>query len=139
MILFSLRSRRGQLKRRERVEEKAQARQGTAASPPYDGLVDIARITLAFRTAAGLVACVRCLMQMHERHELKLIWIDNKFPRPNALGYRDVNVGVGIHLASGRVHICEVQLNLQAILDAKDQGHFAYEHIRSMLPTLCPG
>ena len=66
-------------------------------------------------------------------------WIENKFQRPSALGYRDVNVGVGIHLASGRVHISEIQLNLHSILNAKDQGHSAYEAIRSMLPILCPG
>jgi hypothetical protein len=127
------------LKRRERVEEKANARQGTAASPPYDTLVDIARMSLAFRTPAGLVACVRHLLHMHERGELTLFWIENKFQRPSALGYRDVNVGVGIHLANGRVHISEMQLNLQTILNAKDQGHSAYEAIRSMLPILCPG
>ena len=36
-------------------------------------------------------------------------------------------------------HICEVQLNVERLLQAKEQGHVVYEQIRVELPKLCPG
>ena len=48
---------------------------------------------------------------------------------PNA----DLQVADGVH------HICEVQLNVERLLQAKEQGHVVYEQIRVELPRLCPG
>ena len=48
---------------------------------------------------------------------------------PNA----DLQVADGVH------HICEVQLNVERLLQAKEQGHVVYEQIRVELPRFCPG
>ena len=39
-------------------------------------------------------------------------------------------------LEGGTEYLCEVQLNLVAMLEAKDRAHRPYETIRSELPTV---
>ena len=55
------------------------------------------------------------------------------------MGYSDFNVVVGVQLADGVEYMCEVQLNLQQMTDAKQLAHGPYETIRSRLPLLCSG
>ena len=42
-------------------------------------------------------------------------------------------------LGDGTPYLCEMQLNLIAMLDAKNEAHEHYEIIRSKLPELCRG
>ena len=52
-------------------------------------------------------------------------------------GYCDINLGIRLLLPGGQEHICEVQLNLPSVLEAKHLAHKHYEVVRAMLPDLC--
>ena len=55
------------------------------------------------------------------------------------MGYSDFNLVVSVKLADGTDYLCECQLNLQQMLDAKHDAHVHYEMIRSRLPEVCLG
>ena len=42
-----------------------------------------------------------------------------------------------MRLSDGTEYLCEMQLNLQQMLDAKKEAHTDYEVIRTELPKLC--
>ena len=64
-------------------------------------LVDLARLTVCFDSLAGLVHCIEGLLEANEDGRLRVLWLDNKFRAPSALGYRDVNVGIGLQVPRG--------------------------------------
>lgn len=122
-------------KGKHRIEQKAmQRRRGPGDEVPYRSLVDIARLTFKFPTSAALLTCINAFKQADSEGLVKLQWVDNKFARPTPLGYSDVNLGVGVPVASGRTHIAEVQLTVDSFQTAKDLAHVAYEKIRSTIP-----
>ena len=40
-------------------------------------------------------------------------------------------------MPDGQEHICEVQLNLSSVLEAKHRAHKHYEVVRALLPEVC--
>eukprot|EP00966_Prymnesium_polylepis_P051399 1189530-Prymnesium_polylepis.1 len=98
-------------------------------------LKDLARLTLRFATPAKLVRALRELPSLG----LRIVVVKNKFAAPTPLGYSDCNLVLAVTLESGVEYLCEVQLNLQQMLEAKDEAHEPYERIRSRLPELCVG
>ena len=40
-------------------------------------------------------------------------------------------------MPGGQEHICEVQLNLSNVLEAKQRAHKYYEVVRALLPEVC--
>ena len=55
------------------------------------------------------------------------------------MGYSDINLVIAVPLKGGIKYLCEVQLNLQSMLDAKKAAHAPYEVIRTEIPQLCKG
>ena len=54
------------------------------------------------------------------------------------LGYSDINLNVSVYLPDlERIHICEVQINHQLMLEAKKEAHLYYEEVRSLMPLIC--
>jgi len=60
---------------------------------------------------------------------LEVLALTNKYSKPSALGYRDVNVTLRVELESGRSHVCELQVNLNDMLVAKELTHGHYEQV----------
>ena len=58
-----------------------------------------------------------------------MLALRNKYSSPTPLGYRDVNVTLQVQLASGRPHVCELQVNLDDMLVAKELAHALYEKV----------
>ena len=54
--------------------------------------------------AAVKVECIEGVLRADREKQLKIFWLDNKFPYPSALGYRDVNLGVGVQVRSRTEH-----------------------------------
>ena len=50
------------------------------------------------------VECIEGVLRADRERDLKIFWLDNKFPYPSALGYRDVNLGVGMQVRSRTEH-----------------------------------
>ena len=72
----------------------------------------------------------------------RIIILKNKWKFPTPLGYSDLNTVLGVPLEgryAGVEYLCEVQLNLLQMLQAKNEAHKPYEIIRSRLPQLCQG
>lgn len=113
------------IKGKARIEEKATSRQKPHdVEPPYHQLVDVSRLGLVYETVTALFNGLNMLLQKAD-----VLWVDNKFKRPSALGYSDVNVGVRTN-----GHISEVQLSVGAMFEVKmTVGHVHYETIRSLL------
>ena len=44
------------------------------------------------------VQCIEGVLRADREGHLKIFWLDNKFQSPSALGYRDVNLGVGLQV-----------------------------------------
>ena len=60
------------------------------------------------------------------------------FASPLSLaGYCDINLGIRLSLPGGQEHICEVQLNLPSVLEAKHRAHTHYGIVRALLPVVC--
>ena len=55
------------------------------------------------------------------------------------MGYSDFNLCVGVLLDDGTEYVCELQLNLAEMLQAKKEAHIYYEEVRTELPALCVG
>ena len=53
------------------------------------------------------------------------------------MGYSDFNLCVGVLLDDGTEYVCELQLNLVEMLQAKKEAHIYYEVVRTELPALC--
>lgn len=101
----------------------------------FNRLCDLARVTLRYATVSSLLQGLEELQALGwTRKRLK-----NKFGAPTPLGYRDVNASFEVPLGGAGSHVVEVQLNLNAIVEAKAKAHVAYEKIRSALPDLCAG
>ena len=105
----------------------------------YDGhanqLKDLARLTLRFNDPRNLVTGYHALSDLG--YDIKVVKNKYKFPTP--MGYSDLNLVVEVTLGDGTPYLCEMQLNLVAMLDAKNEAHEHYEIIRSQLPELCRG
>ena len=105
----------------------------------YDGhanqLKDLARLTLRFNDPRNLVTGYHALSDLG----YDIVVVKNKYKFPTPMGYSDLNLVVAVTLGDGTPYLCEMQLNLIAMLDAKNEAHEHYEIIRSRLPELCRG
>ena len=57
-------------------------------------IVDIARLSVKYRTVDELVRCIqRITASASDLHKdgIELCWLDNKFAHPSPVGYADVN------------------------------------------------
>ena len=50
------------------------------------------------------VQCIEGVLRADREGHLKIFWLDNKFQSPSALGYRDVNLGVGLQVRNLAQH-----------------------------------
>ena len=64
---------------------------------------------------------------------VSVLSMKNKYASPSALGYRDVNLSLEVRLADGRPHVCELQVNLEDMLVAKEFAHSFYEEVSDIL------
>ena len=105
----------------------------------YEGhanqLKDLARLTLRFNDPRNLVTGYHALSDLG----YDIVVVKNKYKSPTPMGYSDLNLVVAVKLRDGTPYLCEMQLNLIAMLDAKNEAHEHYEIIRSKLPELCRG
>ena len=60
-------------------------------------IVDIARLSVKYRTVDELVRCIRRITapasDLH-KDGIELCWLDNKFDHPSPVGYADVNASI---------------------------------------------
>jgi len=116
---------------------KGKARALEKANNDYGGEVrqlrDLARMTLKNKRCLSMVQAIAAMREAG----ITFLGLKNKYRNPTPMGYRDINLNVGIPLKDGRVHIGEVQVNLQSMLQAKDKAHEYYEKVRSALPIIC--
>ncbi len=96
-------------------------------------LKDLSRLTLVCNTPSDLVFVFEGMLKRFE-----VVSVKNKFTSPTPLGYCDINLGIRLRLAAnGENHICEVQLNLPSVLEAKHRAHQHYSVVRALLPGVC--
>lgn len=106
------------LKDRKRVLEKMKEDGAKDASQIYD----IDGHTLIYDDLAGVARGLKYFMEQGAAIRIK-----NNFAKPSMQGYRDVNIN--IKLPNGM--ISEIQLNTEAMMEAKDgPGHIFYEVFR---------
>jgi surface protein len=95
-------------------------------------LVDISRLGIVFVTPSDTGKALSNIQEIFSKPDLQLAWVDNKFARPSAVGYRDLNLGVQ-QVVNSRVHVSELQLLVKPLYDVKQgRGHDFYEVIQSM-------
>ena len=99
-------------------------------------LKDLARLTLSFTTCKGMLAALESKLAAAG---IKILTLKNKYASPTPMGYSDFNLCVGVQLDDGTEYVCEMQLNLVEMLEAKNEAHVHYEKVRTKLPALCEG
>jgi ppGpp synthetase/RelA/SpoT-type nucleotidyltranferase len=91
----------------------------------HESITDIARATVVCESFEQLVTTFKTLSR-----DTDLVQVKNKFAKPNANEYRDMNLLVRLHKAD---HVGEVQVHLGRIEQAKSGAeHHLYEHISSI-------
>ena len=108
----------------------------------YEGdcsrIKDLVRFTASFATCARMKQFLLRLLSSSRSSQpggggLEVLALKNKYLKPSALGYRDFNLTLRVELDdSGRSHICELQVNLEEMLVAKELTHGLYEEVRVM-------
>ena len=118
---------------------KGEPRRSEKMKNDYGGhanqLKDLARLTLRFSSPDKLVAALDSFPSIG----FDVVVVKNKYKFPTPMGYSDFNLVVAVPLADGTKYLCEMQLNLVAMLNAKHEAHAHYEVIRKRLPELCKG
>ena len=89
-------------------------------------LKDLVRFTASFPNCGRMKQFVDSL---RAQPGVKVLALKNKYSSPTPLGYRDVNLTLQVQLASGRPHVCELQVNLDDMLVAKELAHVLYEQV----------
>ncbi len=112
----------GSLKDKGRAQEKAKDDYGGDVSK----LLDIVRATLTYKDCAGMLAA---LDGIAASPNVKIARIKGKLDAKGrgALGYGDVNLGLQVE-----DHICELQLQYEAMAAVKPALHHPYETYRSV-------
>jgi hypothetical protein len=110
------------LKGRDRAQEKIATDYGGDASL----LCDVLRASIAFKSPNKLKLALDSVKQ-----QLPIVRLKDRFAEVSESGYRDMLLNV--ETPGG--HIAELQLHLQAMLDAKKTGggHKFYEDVRSIV------
>ena len=89
-------------------------------------LKDLVRFTASFPNCSRMKQFVE---RLRAQPGIKVLALRNKYASPTPLGYRDVNLTLQVQLASGRPHVCELQVNLDDMLVAKELAHALYEKV----------
>ena len=90
------------------------------------GLRDVVRFTAECSNCSRMNVL---LHQLRSHPHFEILMLRNKYVSPSALGYRDINITLGVKLDNGKRHICELQVNLSDMLLAKDMAHVLYEQV----------
>ena len=118
---------------------KGSARALEKVKNDYEGhankLKDLARLTLRFTKPDKLNQTLKRLIDLG----FKIVILKNKYASPTPLGYCDFNLVLAVTLKDSTEYLCEVQLNLVQMLDAKASAHDHYEIIRKEVPKRCEG
>jgi len=98
---------------------------------------DLVRFTASFATCARMKQFLVSLLSLRSRPGgtglgLEVLALKNKYLKPSALGYRDFNLTLRVELESKKSHICELQVNLEDMLVAKELTHGLYEEVDCM-------
>jgi len=119
------------------LKERKSAHRKTIAE--YNGdasrLKDLVRFTALFSSCARMKQFMEKLCRKHGATKTNMfpgvtvLALRNKYSSPSALGHRDINLTLGVELASGRVHLCELQVNLQDMMQAARMTHEMYEEV----------
>lgn len=99
-------------------------------------LKDVARLTLIFKDCTRMLHAVRDEMP---HHGLQVGILKNKIAYPTALGYSDLNTVVVMELMQGKQYLAEIQLNHEAMIEAKHKAHHNYQTVREELPKMVEG
>ncbi|KAJ8604831.1 hypothetical protein CTAYLR_001039 [Chrysophaeum taylorii] len=120
------------IKSRERMEAKARFK--------YDGrferVRDIARLALQCDSVVSLLRCYDYVCET-----FTVVAVDNRFAKPSALGWRDLNILVEVPLVGGgdrgrrrkHHHVAELQLQLTKFAMARKEAHKLYKELRERL------
>jgi len=117
------------------LEKVAFRREGCWSSR---ALMDLSRDGIEYATLGGIAAGLRFLAAAHLRGELTIVRVKNRVAEPNASGWADVMVNVGLPLACGAEHVAEIQFSLTSMMVARNSlgGHVDYNEIRSAFDLL---
>ena len=96
-------------------------------------LKDLARLTLRFTRPPAMAQALR----EFEALGFRIVVLKNKYRFVTPLGYSDFNLVVAVTLEGGTDYLCEMQLNLVQMLDAKHLAHEQYEKVRVAIPRFC--
>jgi hypothetical protein len=99
-------------------------------------LKDLVRCTLSSRKCHRLV---EAHTELGRTANITVLGSKNNFASPTPMGYSDINLSVGVNLDGGTEYVCELQLNVDEMLDAKRAAHSHYEEDRKVMPSLCQG
>ena len=89
---------------------------------------DFLRATLVVTTMPEVCRVWGAVEELKAQGRLEVVSIKNRLRGgPTSTGYRDINMSVKF-----RGHVCEIQIQLAAILEVKHDGHAAYELVRSL-------
>ena len=117
------------IKTEPRVSQKMRDDYGGHANK----LKDLARLTLRFTSCRKMLTAIHHL----EAGGFTVLTLKNKYFSPTPMGYSDFNLCVGVRLKDNTLYVCELQLNLVDMLEAKHLAHVHYEEVRKVLPALC--
>ena len=98
----------------------------------YNGVAakvkDYLRATLVVTTMPEVCRVWGAVEELKAQGRLEVVSIKNRLRGgATSTGYRDINMSVKF-----RGHVCEIQIQLAAILEVKHDGHAAYELVRSL-------
>jgi len=120
-------------------EESAMRKIATDYNGDCSRIKDLVRFTASFSTCARMKQFLLSLLSCsppslgggssRRPDRLEVLALTNKHSKPSALGYRDFNLALRIELEGGRSHICELQVNLEDMLVAKELTHGLYEEV----------
>ena len=114
-------------------EERAKQKVENDYDDDASKLKDLARLTLLYSDCSRMADALDSL----EEQGFKVLQLKNKFANPTPMGYRDLNLCLGVLLADSTHYVCEVQINHKLVAEAKHRAHKPYEIVRTELPELC--
>ena len=89
---------------------------------------DYLRATFVVTTMPEVCRVWGAVEELKAQGRLEVVSIKNRLRGgATSTGYRDINMSVKF-----RGHVCEIQIQLAAILEVKHDGHAAYELVRSL-------
>lgn len=100
----------------------------TECSDDASRVKDLARFAVVFQDCLQIKQFVEGLLEQKQpdwAQDVKLVSLKNKYSN----GHLDLNLTLGVRLASGNVHLCEVQVNLENMMEAYHMTHEFYQEV----------